>query len=69
MSIQVLLMKNITSCPTCHHPNTRDEINIFDNTFNWFICERCDDVWVESQYGELIESNPYEEYISELVVH
>ncbi len=69
MSIQVLLMKNITSCPTCRHPNQRDDVDLFGNTFHWFICANCDDVWVESQYGELIESNPYLEYVSELIPH
>jgi transposase-like protein len=56
----------ITHCPSCKQKNEIDYVLLFDNTFEWFICSKCDDVWVKSQYGDWIESNPYQEYIKKL---
>ena len=56
----------ITYCSSCKQKNEIDYVLLFDNTFEWFICSKCDDVWVKSQYGDWIESNPYQEYIKKL---
>ena len=54
------------TCPKCGHRNEIDEEVIFDSVFDWYVCAQCDDVYVKSQYGEWIESNPYQEYIKTL---
>ena len=59
-------MKRSTGCPTCGHLNGIEEERIFDSVFDWFVCECCDDVWVESRYGEWLEANPYQEYVKTL---
>ena len=56
----------ITYCSSCKQKNEIDYVLLFDNTFEWFVCSKCDDVWVKSQYGDWIESNPYQEYIKKL---
>jgi len=58
-------MKTAT-CPKCEHLNLISEEVIFESIFDWYICAKCDDVYVKSQYGEWIESNPYQEYIKTL---
>ena len=59
-------MIKTNKCPTCEKINQIDLIQMFDHTFEWFNCVRCDDVWVLSCYGEWLESNPYQEYIKKL---
>ena len=54
------------TCLKCGHRNEIDEVLLFDSVFDWYVCANCDDVYVKSQYGEWIESNPYQEYIKTL---
>ena len=56
----------ITYCLSCKQENEIDYVLLFDNTFEWFICSKCDDIWVKSQYGDWLQSNPYQEYIKKL---
>ncbi len=56
----------ITYCQSCKQKNEIDYTTLFYHEFEWFICSKCDDVWVKSQYGEWLESNPYQEYIKKL---
>ena len=53
-------------CLKCGHHNEIDQVLLFGSVFDWYVCESCDDVYVKSQYGEWIESNPYQEYIQTL---
>ena len=54
------------TCLKCGHHNEIDQVLLFDSVFDWYVCAECDDVYVKSQYGEWIESNPYQEYIKTL---
>jgi hypothetical protein len=57
---------NIATCLKCGHRNEIDQVLLFGSVFDWFICAQCDDVYVKSQYGEWLQSNPYQEYIKTL---
>jgi len=59
-------MNKTANCPTCKTKNQIDHELLFNNVFEWFICSKCDDVWVKSQYGDWLESNPYQEYVAKL---
>ena len=56
----------VANCPSCKQENEIDYVLLFNNTFEWFVCSNCDDVWVKSQYDEWLESNPYQDYIKTL---
>ena len=59
-------MSLTANCPTCKTKNQIDHEQLFYHVFEWFICSKCDDVWVKSQYGDWLNSNPYQEYIATL---
>jgi len=58
-------METVT-CPKCGRRNEIDKEVIFESVFDWFICAKCGDVYVKSQYGEWLQSNSYWEYIKTL---
>jgi hypothetical protein len=50
-------------CPSCNTLNQTEKLHtIFHTEFDWFICINCDDTYVLSQYGDWLESNPYQGY-------